>query len=324
MSETVRRSSIFAATIAVFLGLGASIGFVAADILSAPEGVPHLVTYEGYLTDNGSAIADGPHDMWFRFFTSASAGSPVWQLSQRSVTTTGGHFVVTLGDTTDSQPPLLPSAFAGGDMWLEVAVGSSTEVVGRQRVVSVPFALRAATAQSAANGAPVGSIQAMGTASVPTGWLACDGRAVRKADYPDLFASIGTTWGDGSTTTVAGGETSVGNHFNLPDLRGRFLRGLDRDSAGVATSSARDPDRDVRAASAPNGAYGNSVGSVQNDSFRTHNHRIDPAAIYTNCAGNQAGSNACAGGVPQGIATSDAGGSETRPANVLVAYVIKF
>ncbi len=55
---------------------------------------------------------------------------------------------------------------------------------------------------------PAGFIMLAGFASPPTGYLLCDGSAVSRAGYADLFAAIGTTFGvgDGSTT------------FNLPDL----------------------------------------------------------------------------------------------------------
>jgi microcystin-dependent protein len=61
----------------------------------------------------------------------------------------------------------------------------------------------------------VGEIRQMAFATNPAGWLTCDGSAVSRTTYADLFATIGTTWGvgDGSTT------------FNLPDLRGRGLIG---------------------------------------------------------------------------------------------------
>ena len=70
--------------------------------------------------------------------------------------------------------------------------------------------------------APPGAITAFAASSPPTGWLTCDGSAVSRASYANLFAVIGTVWGvgDGSTT------------FNVPDLRGQFLRGYDsRDTA---------------------------------------------------------------------------------------------
>ncbi|GAB5388874.1 MAG: tail fiber protein [Alphaproteobacteria bacterium] len=51
--------------------------------------------------------------------------------------------------------------------------------------------------------------------SAPSGYLLCDGSAVSRTSYADLFAVIGETWGagDGSTT------------FNLPDMRGRVAVG---------------------------------------------------------------------------------------------------
>lgn len=78
------------------------------------------------------------------------------------------------------------------------------------------------TAQTTA--APAGSIMAYAASTAPTGWLLCDGSAVSRTTYATLFTAISTTWGtgDGSTT------------FNLPDLRGQFLRGYD--SRATATS----------------------------------------------------------------------------------------
>lgn len=62
----------------------------------------------------------------------------------------------------------------------------------------------------------VGFIKPYAGTSVPTGYLLCNGAAISRAQYPELFAAIGTTWGagDGSST------------FNVPDLRGYFLRGV--------------------------------------------------------------------------------------------------
>jgi microcystin-dependent protein len=64
-------------------------------------------------------------------------------------------------------------------------------------------------------GMPAGSITAYAGAVAPSGWLVCDGSAVSRSTYGELFTAIGTTYGtgDGSTT------------FNLPDLRGRTAIG---------------------------------------------------------------------------------------------------
>ena len=62
---------------------------------------------------------------------------------------------------------------------------------------------------------PVGEIRLVPFAA-PTNWLACDGAAVSRSTYADLFALIGTTYGAGNGTTT----------FNVPDLRGRIPVGV--------------------------------------------------------------------------------------------------
>jgi len=69
---------------------------------------------------------------------------------------------------------------------------------------------------SAPNGT-TGQVAYFAMAVPPTGWLICDGTAVSRTDYPNLFAAISTIWGSGDGV----------NTFNLPDLRGEFIRGLD-------------------------------------------------------------------------------------------------
>ena len=70
--------------------------------------------------------------------------------------------------------------------------------------------------------APAGLIGAFARTTAPTGWLKANGAAVSRTAYSDLFAAIGTTFGAGDGV----------NTFNLPDLRGEFLRGWD-DGRGV-------------------------------------------------------------------------------------------
>jgi microcystin-dependent protein len=76
----------------------------------------------------------------------------------------------------------------------------------------------ATTATFAAGvGLPVGMITPFAGSTAPTGWFLCGGQAVSRTTYASLFAVISTTYGvgDGSTT------------FNLPDLRGRSVAGVD-------------------------------------------------------------------------------------------------
>lgn len=103
------------------------------------------------------------------------------------------------------------------------------------------------------------------------GWLFCDGRSVRRSVYPALYAAIGVAWG---------GDAGAGT-FNLPDMRGRFLRGVNQGApdfpASGADSIPRAPDEDQRLASATGGNTGGAVGSVQQDLLQTHEHVWKPA-----------------------------------------------
>ena len=62
---------------------------------------------------------------------------------------------------------------------------------------------------------PIGAIQSYGGSTAPYGWILCDGRAVNRSAYSELFNVIGTTYGSGDGSTT----------FNVPDLRGRVLIG---------------------------------------------------------------------------------------------------
>lgn len=62
--------------------------------------------------------------------------------------------------------------------------------------------------------APVGSILAYGGEVIPDTYLRCDGASLSITQYPELYKAIGTTYGSVDD-----------DHFNLPDLRGRFLEG---------------------------------------------------------------------------------------------------
>lgn len=63
---------------------------------------------------------------------------------------------------------------------------------------------------------PPGSVSAYAGINVPGGWLHCDGSAIDRTIYADLFAAIGSTYGNGDGVTT----------FNIPNLRGRNVIGL--------------------------------------------------------------------------------------------------
>ena len=161
-----------------------------------------------------------------------------------------------------------------------------------------------------ANGVPAGSVFSFATSTVPTGYLECNGAAVSRSTYASLFSAISTTWGvgDGSST------------FNLPDLRGQFVRGWDN-SAGVDS--------------------GRSFASSQSDQNKSHNHSINDSG-HNHTIGNWGGSFGGGSGATvfrsdssgtnssiiqnatTGISIQNDGGTEVRVKNYALMYVIKF
>lgn len=68
-----------------------------------------------------------------------------------------------------------------------------------------------------------GTLIAWAGAAVPAGYLVCNGAALLRADYPDLFAAIGVTYG-----------AADADHFSLPNLAGRFLQAALADGSDLA------------------------------------------------------------------------------------------
>lgn len=153
-----------------------------------------------------------------------------------------------------------------------------------------------------------GVINMFGGPICPTGWLECDGTAISRTTYADLFNAIGEAWGEGDNSTT----------FNLPDMRGMIPRGYNHGKA----SGNFDPDAASRTASATGGATGDNVGTYQTDRNKAHTHNVFPQDVG---AGTGAGSLSHASG-PNGstVTTTSNGGTDARPQNVAVMFIIKF
>jgi len=161
---------------------------------------------------------------------------------------------------------------------------------------------------SGVSGVPSGVVSPFGGPTAPAGWLECNGAAVSRTTYAALFAAVGTTHGagDGSTT------------FNVPDLRGEVVRGWDH-GRGIDTSRA--------------------LGSFQADETKSHAHRLYGAADGGshgdtdpfNSGSNQSVAAETGASVRSYLLNTGAGqqiiestgGTETRPRNVALMYIIK-
>ena len=160
----------------------------------------------------------------------------------------------------------------------------------------------------------VGTISAYGGNTAPTGWLLCDGTAVSQTTYADLFAVIGCNFG------------CSGGNFNLPDLRGRFLRGRDG-------GAGRDPDSGTRTAMSTGGNTADNVGSLQVDGFQGHFHSMNfylLPVVSSGTYGFGGGGQSIATASPTSSPVSDGSNgipritSETRPVNAYVNWIVKY
>jgi len=163
-----------------------------------------------------------------------------------------------------------------------------------------------------------GMVSYFARSTAPAGWLKCNGAAISRTTYARLFAAIGTTHGAGNGSTT----------FNVPDLRGEFLRSWD-DSRGVDS--------------------GRAFGSAQADAVLNHTHSGTTAAAgrhnhATNIATDNTGGSLRSFGQMQydntGMIYTDYeaahahdfttgnpdanGASENRPRNIALLACIKY
>jgi microcystin-dependent protein len=110
-----------------------------------------------------------------------------------------------------------------------------------------------------AAGAPIGSMLMWAAATAPTGYLLCNGAAVSRTTYADLFTAIGTTWGSGDGSTT----------FSIPDMRGAA-------PAGVGTSTGYTQNETIALGTKYNDQMQQITGSVETPGFAS--------AYWTNTA----------------------------------------
>ncbi len=153
---------------------------------------------------------------------------------------------------------------------------------------------------------PAGFVMAYAHETIPSGWIECDGRAISRTTYLDLFNAISTHYGIGDGVTT----------FNIPDLRGQFIRGWDH---GAGT----DPDAASRT-NRGDGTTGDNVGTKQSDINKAHTHAYTSPLIGThpNLERDSHGS-AVEYPTENGATSVSDGGNETRPKNIQMPWCIK-
>jgi hypothetical protein len=331
---------------------------LAASSLSGWAASPDYINYQGRLNGaDGNPLPTGSYTIEFNIYDQANLGTRVWgpfrfdgQVGDGHgslVPVVNGRFNVIIGPR-DTSSRSIQGAFTGTDRFVEIAVNGGSPILPRQQFLSAPYAMRSQSAQEAliahslieelANAlCPPGSILAFGGNTVPSGWLLCDGRPVASSAYPDLFLAVGQAWGNGTIATDGHPENpdDPGTDFNLPDLRGMFLRG-----ANLARADGfQDPDAGNRV-SVTGGSTGNLVGSLQTNALQNVTGDIGDFNTYAAIKGTSTGpfnrtplgNNTGIGSgssdpytrVTMNLSFSARTSTETRPNNAAVNYIIKY
>lgn len=120
---------------------------IARSAVQTPAGAPGTMTHQGYLVESGSPIS-GTVDLQFGLYSSSSGGSPLWSETHNSVPVYSGYYTVILGNSS----PMDASLFSSTTRYLQVGVDTGAGYVNlpRQIVTSVPYALQASAADTAA------------------------------------------------------------------------------------------------------------------------------------------------------------------------------
>ena len=280
------------------------------------------ISVQGTLKNSeGAAIPNGIQAITFKLFTSATGGTSVWE-EEADVSVKGGVYSHMLGSVNP-----LNSGHFSQPLYVGVII-DGFELLPRSELSYAPYTL---FVERSGNGCPPGSIMPFAGTTAPAGWLQCRGQALSSAQYPELFSVLGTTWGNGSS----GSGSSVSTDFNLPDLRGEFLRGLDSGrgvDAGRTLGSSQ-----AGATKMPTTAFTGTTNSTG-----AHTHTIKRSVVQSGVAhyhtdsftDRVAGVPAPSGPGDDAITGSEGahshtvsisgGDSETRPRNVSVNYIIKF
>lgn len=171
---------------------------------------------------------------------------------------------------------------------------------------------------------PTGTILGYGGSSAPSGYVLCDGSAISRTTFANLFAVISTTYGvgDGSTT------------FNVPNSQGVFLRGAGTQTISAVSYTGTRGTTQAQGTKLPTIAFvtGNENSSHTHDNTTAEfvgNSNI-PSGSQTNriWSTNQVGSTSRTNTSSTESANhthnvASGGDAETQPANISVNYIIK-
>ena len=261
---------------------------------------------------DGVLLANSDVTLRISLYPGQAATTPTWVETHTVHTDISGCFGITVGKGTRVSSSVAAQFkdinFSAVYYWMKIEAqeGSSFREISFAQLPSSPYAEVAYNAAM-----PAGMIVPFAgpVEKIPSGWLLCDGSAVSRSEYIKLYNAIGVCWGEGDGSTT----------FNLPDLRGLFLRGVSGDSG-----NDEDADSRIMLKEGSGGNTGNNVGSYQADAIRNIKWGLyiaDGGEKYQLPAAFQPGYSTWTWFDTSWLVPT---GSDNRPKNVYVNYIIKY
>ena len=138
-------------------------------------------------------------------------------------------------------------------------------------------------------------------ANVPAGYLACDGQAVSRTTYANLFAIIGTKYGNGDEITT----------FNVPDLREAVMVGAGESTRAILSQSGHSHD-----------IY--ALGEFKDDQIQSHTHTVNHQSGSEDYGATYHGDLTVKFGAGKSSANTGRTGTTTHGKQLGVNFIIKY
>lgn len=150
----------------------------------------------------------------------------------------------------------------------------------------------------------------MGGKAAPAGWLVCDGRDYAAAEYAELHGVVGEMYNEGANASGGKWSDPGAGRFRVPDLRGRFVVGL----------NSEDEDYNE-----PGASGGSKRVALSVEELPEHSHRHDARGASSAGARNGSGAGNGVEGLEKWVTEATGGGAshENRPPYYAMVYIIK-